>query len=392
MLLTFVEDFTSDVQLDAVLLSTPETGFFLNSGVHPSVTINNLLHFLPNLDITIADWDNTKQYTKFLDSRKKSDIVTKNGVIYESRTSFGVVGGFTVPNLNIDPEGVNGAQFWLPTNLESLRLKFFICTSLDNAINQLSLNRRNIESQYLYNLNENYNQLTQLPGDYAGWVFEPRGSDYVKFRINQVALLAPGNTPVNISVINQKKLITTLSVTPDNGHLTWNEKNYVFGGTGIWKFVIPSQEVYTNGSYIDPFRFRSFVPYTITGLGVSPEVATYTESTTGMGLNFNITTYHDPSVYVDNNIIDFGAYLQAAFELDVLRMYLSNSHNSSNYVQRIQMDKNQLELETKEMNGFTSIYRFKKEKKRAIEKINNVMDLQLNAENDSGIRVTYSSV
>ena len=49
MILSLAEDLTApSVVFDSELLATPDSGMYLNNGVHPSITANNLLQFLPN--------------------------------------------------------------------------------------------------------------------------------------------------------------------------------------------------------------------------------------------------------------------------------------------------------------------------------------------------------
>ncbi|MDN5396993.1 MAG: hypothetical protein L0G05_10730, partial [Chryseobacterium sp.] len=56
MELGFVEDFTTDVVLDKELKLNSKTGIILNSGVHPSLTLDNLLQFLPIPEFKIEDY------------------------------------------------------------------------------------------------------------------------------------------------------------------------------------------------------------------------------------------------------------------------------------------------------------------------------------------------
>jgi hypothetical protein len=52
MNLTFVQDYTSNVSLDTQLMGTPDSGINWNQGVHPLITINNMLAFMPNKTFT----------------------------------------------------------------------------------------------------------------------------------------------------------------------------------------------------------------------------------------------------------------------------------------------------------------------------------------------------
>jgi len=77
MNLTFAEDFTSTEVLDAQLIATPDSGLYWNRGVHPVLTVSNLLAFLPNVTFTFTAWSNSATYGVFETSRKRTDVVTR---------------------------------------------------------------------------------------------------------------------------------------------------------------------------------------------------------------------------------------------------------------------------------------------------------------------------
>lgn len=380
MILTISEDFTSSVSLDTELTGLPDGGMYLNSGVHPSITVDNLLSFLPNLSITPATYAAGTTYGKFTDTRKLSDIVTSSGIIYQS-----------IAAANAGNTPASSPTKWLATNLDSLRIKSFALRSQDNALRSINLTRRLVDSQYLYNIAEvsEVPNSETLPNDYAGWVFEPKGSDYVKIRINQIAFQATTATPQNLYVINQGQLITTLTLTTNaEGRLEFEDVPYTFYGKGKWFFVVDSQTVLTNGSAIDPLKFDGFVAYTCNGIGASPEDADYSFGVSNNGLNFNITAYFDSDVYVENNLKEFGNYLQAAWEMDVLNMYLANAHNRSNSTERRQIDRELLIAETKEKNAYNVVNRFEKEKKAAKELLAKTFDREIGNQDEFTIDVT----
>lgn len=381
MILTIAEDLTSTVTFDSELTSIPSSGMYLNSGVHPSVTVNNLLQFLPKISITFDAYDSGTTYGKYTDSRKRTDIVTDGGKIYQSLTAS-----------NVGNAPASNPSNWLETNIESLRIKSFVLKSQDGALSKLHLTRRLIDNQYLYNLVEQNEdpQTTALSGDYSAWVFEPKGSDYVTFRVNQIALQATTAGTVDLYVINQGQLITTITLTTNaEGRLVFEDSGYEFTGKGKWIFAIDSQDVLTDGSTIDPLMFDGFVCYTATGEGATPEGATYTFGTANNGLNWNISAYFNSATYINNNLVDFAQYLQRAWELDVLNMMLSNSNNKSNRDQRIQqVDRQLLMAETKDLKTGSVVYMFQKEKKRAIKMLEKSLDTELNDNEDYEIEIT----
>ena len=390
MLLTFAEDWSSTISLDTQLTGTPDTGMYLNSGVHPSIRVENLLSFLPNVDFTFAAYAAGTTYGKYEDTRLRTDIVEDSGVIYQSISSG-----------NVGNTPASSPNEWLPTNIESIRLKTFVWESQDNAINQINLTRRLVDSQYLYNvaeLRENPTQQT-LPNDYAAWVFEPKGSDYVKIRINQFAFQGVDAGTYNLYVLNQGQLIDTLTITIDgSGTLSFSDINdqpngYEFIGKGKWLFAFDTSDtdVWVNGSSIDPLKFEGFVPYTAVGIGATPQDATWTFGVTNNGMNFNITAFLDASVYLNNNLRDFGPYLQAAWELDCLRMFVANPNSRSNREERIVGDRNILVAETMELDLNSVARKHKIEKKAVYTLLGKTLDTQLKDKDDK-LEVNITSV
>lgn len=376
MILGIKEDFTSNTDLDSELTSLPSSGLYLNSGVHPSVTPENLLSFLPKIEFTISDWDNGTEYTIFTESNNKKDIVSHDGKIWQSlRIGGGVTPASDSPN-------------WLETNIESLRLKSFIGKVKDRVYSDLNLVKRIVNNQYLYHEGS---QTHTLPNDYAGWVFEPKGSDYVSFKVNEIAIQKSGIIPVNLYVVNQGKLIDTIQVTPDNGRLTFEDVDLTLSGKGKFILAIDSTEVVSDNSYIDPLKYDGFVVYTTNGTGDAPETANYVDSQIGNGLGFNISAYFDGAKYIDNNISLFGGFVRSVFELMTFQMFLHNSNNVSNRSQRIQMNDDLLLAELKREDVDSVISRYNKNLKKAKSRIEKSFDTQLIDEED-GITITQGSL
>lgn len=375
MVLGIAEDFTSNVTLDSQLYATPGSGLYLNSGVHPSITVENLLSFLPITDFDISLYDQNKTYTSYQKSRNKKDLVrvSPTEFIYQSLQDN---------NLNKVPG--SEPSFWLLTNIESLRLKAFVDKVKDRVYADLNLTRRLVNNQNIYEVGR-YERM--LPNNYCGWVFEPKGSDYVTFRINQAFIQKSGTTPVNVYVINQGQLIDTLVLTPSNGRAVFEPLNYTFSGIGPFYFVIDSTTVFSNNGYLDSLKYDGFVVYTTVGIGSDPETATYSTGYTGNGLGFNITAYLDSSVYIDNNIDEFGNFLRAAFEYETFLMYLHNSNNRSNRAQRIQIGDDLLLAETKDLTADTVVSRYHKEKAKAIKQLQRTFDTQLDNSNEIEISI-----
>jgi hypothetical protein len=380
MIIGVAEDLTTNVSLDSELTSVPTSGIYLNSGVHPSITVDNLLYFLPDLTVTFTAWAIGGTYGIYSDSRKRSDIVLYNGDIYQSISSA---------NTGNQPD--TSPNEWLLTNYESLRIKTFLYSVQDTVYNDLRLTKRLVNNQYIYETNELGESTVTLPNDYAAWVFEPKGSDYIKFRINQISFKKSGTTPVDLYVVNQGSLITTLSATPNNGKISFTDLGYEFSGFGTWSFVIDSTDVITSNGYIDPLKYDGFIAYTTTGTGITPEGADYSYTASSNGLGFNISAELDSSVYIDNNLANFASYIRAVFTWRTFQMYAHNANNRTNRSQRIQMDDNLLIAEIRELNADSAVSRYHKEKELAKEQLSKSFDTQL-FDDDSDIEITLTSV
>jgi len=374
MILGISEDFTSNVSLDSQLKSIPSSGLYLNSGVHPSITVDNLLNFLPKSEFVFENYDATKTYSSFLESRNKSDIVTSSNKIYQS-----------IANNNTG-NSVDDSDFWIETNIESLRLKVFIESVKNRVYSDLALTKRLINSQKLYAVGD---KKKTIPADYIGWVLEPKGSDYVSVRINEMSLQKDGSTPVDLYVLNQQELIKTITLQPDNGRVTFREINDVtFSGKGKFMLIIDSTEVYTKSVTINPLKFDGFVAYTTTGNGESPDTAEYVYNTFDNGLGLNVSVFLDSSNYIDSNVVNLSSYIRATFELMVFEMYLHNSNNRSNRSQRLQMNDELLIAELKNTQSDTVVSRYHKEKRRAIKAMEKTFDTQLTDTDGIEIEVT----
>lgn len=363
MILGIAEDFTSNVGIDSQLKSIPSSGLFLNSGVHPSINLDNLLSFLPKSEFAFSNWDASKTYQSFIGTLNRDNIVISGGELYES---------IVADNTN---NAVSDTAFWVQTNIESLRLKVFIESVKNRVYSDLSLTKRLINSQKLYTIG---NAKKTIPSDYIGWVLEPKGSDYVSIRINQMCLQKDGTTPVNVYVINQNELIKTITLQPENGRIAFKDTDVTFSGKGDFKLIIDSTEVYTNNTTINPLKFDGFVAYTTTGNGATPEGADYVYNTFDNGIGLDVSVFLDSTNYIDNNVRDLSSYIRATFELMVFEMFLHNSNNRSNRSQRLQMSDELLISELKNTQADTVVSRYHKEKKRAITTMKKTFDTQLN--------------
>lgn len=374
MILSVAEDFTSNVDLDSELTAIPESGLYLNSGVQKLINIENLLSFLPRITFTFATYASGTTYGKFETTRKRSDIVLYSGEIYQS---------LTVANVGNTPS--SSPSNWLKTDINSLRIKTAFWSAQNNALTKLSLHKRLINNQYLYNIVEVNEQVTPvlLPYDYSAWVFEPKGSDYVSFTINQIALQATTATEQSLYVINQGVLVDTLTLHPNaDGRLVFEEINYTFSGVGKWIFAIDSQNVLLNGSVVDPFKYEGFEAYTAYGIGADPETAKYSYSTANNGLSFNISCYLNPETYIKNNIVRFAPFIQKAWELDVLNTFLVNSNNRENSNERNALNLTELKFETKDKTNGTVLNAYEREERKAIKLIERTFDTQLSDDQD----------
>jgi hypothetical protein len=378
MVLGISEDFTRDIVIDAELKQASSTGLTLNSGVHASITLDNLLEFLPDSTTTFLAWDNTKTYGLYSTTKNKADIVVLNSVIYQS---------IKADNTGNSPDAAN-STYWMETNIESLVLKSFVDKVKDRVYTDLSLIKRLVNSQKIYEVGRHD---LMLPNQYCGYVFEPKGSDYVSFVINQISFQGLTTDPVNLYVVNEGRLVDTLVLQPNNGAFEWKDVNYRFKGEGKWIFAVDSQIVKTNQGVVDTLKYDGFVVYTTTGLGETPEGATWVYETTGNGLGFNVSVSLDSSIYIDNNIEYFGGLIRSTFELMALQMFLHNSNNRSNRNEFIQLNKELLTYETKSLEGNTVARRYNKELDKAKRAIEKTFDTQL-SDDDASFDIELTSV
>ena len=372
MILTFAEDFSSNVNLDTVLKAAPSSGLYYNRGVHPLVSVNNLLELLPVQSYTFSNYVAGTTYGKFEDSQLRSDIVMDNSIIYESLVAA-----------NVGNTPASSPTKWLATNIESLRIKSFVRLSQDNMIAALNLNRQLVDSQYLYNVGKD---AITLSGDYAGWAIEPKGSDYVKIVVNQIALQATTDDPVSMYVVNQGELITTLTLNPQNGVLEFEDVGYTISGKGRFLFVIDSREVWSQSAYNDPLKYTGFVCYPVTGTGATAQAAEYSEASSGNGISFNLSAYLDSTDYVTNNLVHYAKLLQAQFELDFLRTAISNANVRSNRGERNVVDAEKIYFETVDLKSDTVARRYNHQLNKAREALGKTFDNFL--KDDSGFKVT----
>lgn len=373
MVLGFSEDFTSEVVLDSQLRQVPDSGLYYNSGLHPSITVQNLLAHLPKVPFTFLPWNAATEYDVFFDTLNKSNIVTHDSKVYECIQK----------GTNQNPSTAN-SQYWVGTNIESLRIKVFIKSVMNRVNSDLGLTRRLVNNQYIYDSGEG--QTRTPPNDYAAIVLEPKGSDYVDFRINEVSLRKAGTTPVNMYVINEGLLKETIQLTPDEGRNTFSAQNIVLSGKGRFYLAIDSTDVIASHATIDPFKFKGFVAYLASGIGAAPETADYSEHTYSIGLGINISAYLNPLKFIDNTITEMAPFIRATFEYMAFETFLANPNIKSNREERGIPDQAILMAELKSFDGDTVVRRYVNQKKQAMKLVSRVFDNEL-SEKRKGLSV-----
>jgi hypothetical protein len=357
--LTFAEDYSTDVTLDSTLKGVPGSGLYWNQGSHPLVTINNIKKIAPNFNTEFYYWDETKTYGKYLDSFELTNIVEFEDKFYQS---------LNVGNIDNQPD-LNPA-YWLETNLDSIRFKSLIESSRVNLIASTMLTRKLIENQYIYHVAKND---LELSNDFSGWAFEPKGSDYVKIRLNEIALQANTTTPQNLYVVNQGVLVDTLILNPNDGVLNFEKVGYTISGKGTFYFLIESQSVKSDSSYNDPLKYNGFVCYPVNGIGDTAETSEISRTSSGNGMNFNVTAYLDSAEYINNNLVDLARAWQLQFAYDVTRMFLYNPNSKSNRDERA-INANLLQVEALDTNLDTVAKEYRMELKSVKQAINQTFD------------------
>jgi hypothetical protein len=362
-ILTFAQDFSSLIELDSSLIGVPSSGLFYNRGVHPFVTVDNILNHLPILDITFLPYSASKTYSEFELTRDRKDVVMYNGKLFESKTA-----------LNTAHTPATGI-YWQETNIESLRMKSFIWTVKDNVKSELHLSRSLLENQYLYNVGKT---LRTFSDDYVGWAFEPKNSDYVKIKINQISIQAMGITPISLYVINQGVLKSTITLTPQNGVLEFEDINYTISGKGVFYFVFAKCNVLSEAAYNDTLKYNSFVAYPVSGNGTTPETIDYQMSSNGNGLNFNVSCYLDSQVYIENNEEFFAKFTHCQFEMDAISLLLNNPNGNINSKERNIVDRSGLlATEKLDVRLNTVAKKYQEEKKKVLRSLESTFDMFL---------------
>lgn len=375
MRLGFAEEYTSNIKLDEELILNSKTGIVLNSGIHPYITVDNLLHFLPSIDIEFNQYESGKTYNSYSESRNRADVVIFNGKLYQCRVD-GTAG--------IQPD--TNSNKWILTNKESLVIKSWIEKVKDKAISDLYLSKRLINSQYIY---ENGESNVTLPNDYSGWVFESKGSDYITITLNEISVQAATTDPINLYVINQGNLVDTLTLHPKNGELFFEEINYSFSGPGKWIFAIDSREVKSNFGWVDELKYDGFICYPVTGIGNTPEGSNFTYNNVSNGFGFNVSASLNSDNYLKYNLQNFTSYIKACFEYMTLLMFSANSHQRSNRVEN-GINRDLLMVETKDLDANTSVKRYFYELKEAKKIIQKTFDTQIGY--DGGFNVDVISI
>ena len=375
MKLGFVEDFTSNVVLDQELTLNSKLGIALNSGVYPSITLDNLLQFLPMPKDVYKSFNVAKTYNNFSESRNNDDVAIYQGQYFQC-IKDGTIG-----------ESPDESENWIVTNLESQLLKGWINSVKDRIYSDLRLSKRLINSQLLYEIGTREIDLSE---NYSAWIFEAKGSDYTTITINEISLqtkLNEGEEFVPLYIINQGQLVDTIELHPD-GRLKFEKLNFSFSGVGQWIFAFDSRKVIVNGGYIDSHKYDGIVCYSATGRGETPESAEWSYSNSGNGLGFNITVSLESKNYIENNFHNLESLIKATFEYSTLQMFITNANNRSNRNEKIQLDKQMLMFQTTEITSNTVCKNYLDELKHAKKIINKTFDTQLGSSDDFEVEVS----
>ena len=381
MVLGITEDFSLQVDLDSELTTIPKNGIYINSGVNPMITMSNLLSFLPIKGYDFEAYDNAKEYLPFKESRNiKKSIVEDNGTLYQCiKTSTG--------------NTVTDTEFWLETNIESLRLKSFLYTVLDRVKADLALENRLIDNQYLYEIGK----FKHLPeGDYFGWAIEPKNSDYVKLTLNELSIQNDISGLVNVYVVNQGELIDTLQVEGGDGKVKFERTDYDFYGKGTFYFLIEKEEIYRKNKYVDWQRYEGFVAYPVTAIGTSWDALDINPTGSANGVGLNISATLESNVYLENCLKNIAYYVRSTFEYMAFQLFAQNSNTRLNATVRDQRDQVDAKIVLAELKDNSSdtesvVKRYLKQRKEALLVIQKTFDAHLHKDND-GITVTVSSV
>lgn len=377
MVISLVDDFSIQINLDSELLAIPESGLFINAGSHPSVNLENLLAFLPNKDITFSAYDSNTSYSKYSTSRNKSNIVIHNDTIYQS-----------LEDSNLGNEPTAEASEWMETNIDSLRLKAFIHDVEQRVKIDLGMVKRIINSVKIY---EEADRSISISEDFIGLQFEFKGTNYANISINRIFIQAVSAGLKTISVLHDGIEVNTIEVTGDPER-TWEDVIYTIDKRGVWQFVIPAEDVRVGNGYIDSLSYDGVIVSTIKGTGDTTETADFSVVNSGVGMGFDLTVFKNADEFFSDNLDDMGELLRATFEYLTFQMFLHNPNNVSNRAQRLQMQEELLIAEIKSLDGDTIASRYNNALKTAKRVIAKVDDTQLSNESDDELEIEITTL
>lgn len=371
-ILTFNKDYSNSVELDSVLMGVPTSNEYWNVGTHPLITIQNILTYMPTTEISPAAYVAETTYSI-------GNLVTYSSVIYESLSNNNL--GNT-PDISTDD--------WLPTNEESQKIKIFLNQVKQNANNDLRLNRKLIENQYIYHIAKNDHTPTS---DFIGWAFEHKFSDYVVIRLNKIAFQANTDQEVTFSIVNNSSVIETINVTPSNGVFSFSDIDLSFSGFGTFYLVTESQSIKSDGEINDPLKYKGMICYPVEGNGSSISAANYFRTTSGNGMGFNVSAYIDTSSYISFNEIDFVNVYKWRLAYDLVNMMLFNPNANSDRFERNHtgINKELMIMESKDNKLNTISNKYEKLIKETRGLISNSFDRVLK-QKDNDFKVKHTTL
>lgn len=360
----FKHDFTTDAFLDKEILKNSSDFCCLNENA-PLLTLANILDFLPKIEINFSIFSINKTYFSFAETQDYNSILTYNGELYQCiATSIG--------NLPTDE------NFFIKTNLDSIRLKSYINNVLEKVKEDLQLSYNLIENQSIFpsNLNMKYTPIN----DKIGVSFEKRGSDYISIIINEFSAYADVNdNTFNLYHYLNNSLKKTISINNSfSNEYQTNFINLELNEKGSHVLAIDKRPMFNSNKQINPLRYDSFI-YNNVELTNGRFVRS---SVSCNGIGVNVSTALKSDLFLKHNLKLFHRFLKATFEYLFYQTILINSNKRINSNTRLLFDEKLLLSELKNKDTDSVLNRYLKEKDLALSLMKKTFDKQINKNTD----------
>lgn len=357
-LITFKDSLNSATSvLDSDLTGISKSKRYFNTGVHPSISLENIEAFLPLLSTyTIADYVAGTTYDNYNNTFSLNDVVLDSSKYYISVAS-GNVGN-----------AVSETAFWKETTLMSLLIKDKVRSSIEIVLSE-TINPNFIEENiYMFRIADTTDDLIENTSKLVGYRINPISSDHLLFIINQIGLDFENDETITFYLYNQNKQISTFELTATAKLFEWKDitEIEITSNTGAW-YLYYNQDDLTGRAignntifYNYMFNHANVTPFQIDSVSDLDDIS---ESDfvfdKNFGLNLNFSISYDMTNFIKQHLLQFAETIQRQFEFDILNMYHYNPDAQSELRER-NITKEKLMFELKSYDGETVIRKLKR--------------------------------